>query len=88
MNDMKAAFELFIPKNQTTIKPIEMVRVFEKIGLDKSNQSVYNMVKSLDNTYNNELGLTFDEFMDKAAEYFNKRDTYEGISRIFSLFDI
>ena len=46
------------------------------------------MIKSLDNAYNNELGLTFDEFINQAADYFNKRDSYEGISRIFSLFDI
>ena len=45
------------------------------------------MVKSLDNTYNNEIGLTFEEFMDQAADYFNQRGTREGISRIFSLLD-
>ena len=45
------------------------------------------MIKSLDTTINNELGLTFEEFLNQAADYFNKRDTHEGISRIFSLFD-
>ena len=64
-----------------------MVQIFEKLGLDQSTTSIYNMVKHLDNTYNNELGLTFDEFMDQACDFFNKRDTYEGLSRIFALFD-
>lgn len=87
IHNIKVAFELFLQKNQSTIKPIEMLQVFEKIGLDKSNQSIYGMVKSLDNTYNNEIGLTFEEFMDQAADYFNQRGTREGISRIFSLLD-
>ena len=64
-----------------------MARVFEKIGLDRSKASIYAMVKSMDNDYNNELGLTFDEFMQNACDYFNKRDSYEGISRIFLLLD-
>ena len=28
---------------------------------------------------NNELGVTFDEFIEHAANYFNKRDSYEGL---------
>ena len=84
---MKEAFELFNSKNQSTIKPIEMLQVCERIGIEKSNPSFYEMLKNLDNTYNNELGLTFEEFINHAADYFNRRDTHEGISRIFSLFD-
>ena len=45
------------------------------------------MVKSFDTDYNNELGMTFDEFLDQACDFFNKRDSHEGISRIFQLFD-
>ena len=51
-------------------------------------RSIYQMVKSMETPYNNELGMTFDEFMDASANYFNVRDSHEGISRIFSLFDI
>ena len=61
--------------------------MFEKLGLDKSKPSIYQMVASLDTTYNNELGLTFDEFIDLASDFFNTRSTHEGISRIFLLFD-
>ena len=46
------------------------------------------MVKSMETPYNDELGMTFDEFIDASANYFNVRDSHEGISRIFSLFDI
>ena len=45
------------------------------------------MVKSLSNPENNELGLTFDEFLDAAATFFNQRESHEGLSRIFKLFD-
>ena len=64
-----------------------MCRTFEKLGMDASVPSIYRMVKHLSNDYNNELGMTFDEFMDQACDFFNQRDTYEGVSRIFSLFD-
>ena len=41
-----------------------MVRTFERLGLDRSKSSIYEMVKSLDTDYNNELGMTFEEFLD------------------------
>ena len=87
IDEIKQAFELFIPDKQTTVRPVDMCRVFEKLGMNQSMASIYNMVKFLDNSYNNELGLTFEEFMDQACDFFNQRDSHEGISRIFSLFD-
>ena len=64
-----------------------MVRTFERLGLDRSKSSIYEMVKSLDTDYNNELGMTFEEFLDQACDFFNNRNSHEGISRIFQLFD-
>ena len=87
IDEIRSAFELFIPDKQSTVKPVEMLRVFEKVGVDDRTRSIYEMVKSLDDAYNNELGLTFDEFIDHAANYFNERSSHEGISRIFRLFD-
>lgn len=45
------------------------------------------MIKHLSTHANNEKGLTFDEFIEQATDFFNERTTLEGIERIFLLFD-
>ena len=45
------------------------------------------MIKHLSTHVNNEKGLTFDEFIEQATDFFNERTTLEGIERIFLLFD-
>ena len=64
VDDIRQAFELFIPDKQSTVRPVDMVATFEKIGLDQSKSAIYEMVKSMDTTYNNEMGMMFDDFMD------------------------
>ena len=87
VEELKQAFELFIPDKQTTVKPIELLNCFERLGLDRTRKAIYNMVQSMSTDFNNELGVTFDEFIELAGNYFTKRDTHEGLSRIFMLFD-
>ena len=64
-----------------------MVKVFEKTGLNITSPSIFAMIKHMDTSANNEIGLTFDQFMNNAATYFSERRTKEGVSRIFKLFD-
>ena len=64
LDDIRQAFELFIPDKQSTVRPADMLTVFERVGLDEKTSCIYDMVKAMDTQYNNELGLTFDEFMD------------------------
>ena len=71
VEEIETAFNLFIDDKSMSVKPVDMVRCFEKIGLDQSKASIYAMIKSMDNAYNNELGITFDEFMSNACDYFN-----------------
>ena len=85
--EMRDAFELFIPKNETTIKPKEMVKVFEKLGYNETAKTIYNCVKSMDTGENNDQGLEFRDFLDKAQEYFNERKTEEQMWRIWLLYD-
>eukprot|EP00353_Schmidingerella_taraikaensis_P014158 CAMPEP_0185583192 /NCGR_PEP_ID=MMETSP0434-20130131/21372_1 /TAXON_ID=626734 ORGANISM="Favella taraikaensis, Strain Fe Narragansett Bay" /NCGR_SAMPLE_ID=MMETSP0434 /ASSEMBLY_ACC=CAM_ASM_000379 /LENGTH=166 /DNA_ID=CAMNT_0028202203 /DNA_START=6 /DNA_END=506 /DNA_ORIENTATION=- len=87
VDELRQAFELFIPDKQTTVKPYELLNCFERLGLNESRKAMYEMIQSMSTSVNNELGLTFEEFLDLAATYFNKRDTHEGLSRIFKLFD-
>ena len=63
--EMRDAFELFIPKNETTIKPKEMIKVFEKLGYNTSDPTIYNCIKSMD-TADYEAGLEFHDFLELA----------------------
>ena len=87
IEQLKEAFELFLSDKQSTVKPIELLQCFERLGFDQSRKALYGMVQSMCTDVNNELGVTFEEFLDQAANYFNNRDSHEGLSRIFLLFD-
>ena len=87
VNDIREAFELFLPVHTTTVKPGEMAQVFEKMGAKLFQPSIYAMIKSMDTPVNNEVGLTFEQFMDLSARFFSDRSTKEGVARIFMLFD-
>ena len=60
VNEIREAFELFLPAHQTTVKPGEMVKVFEKMGAGLVQPSIFAMIKSMDTPVNNEIGLTFE----------------------------
>ncbi len=64
-----------------------MLRVFEKLQLNVTQPSIFNMLKFMNTEDNNTKGLTFDQFIELATEYFNERHTQEGIERIFQLYD-
>ena len=70
-----------------TVKPREMLTVFEKIGTHLKQPSIYAMVKSMDSEENNAKGLDFEQFLTLSSEYFNDRSSQEGLARIFHLFD-
>jgi Ca2+-binding EF-hand superfamily protein len=56
------AFDLFDSKGKGLIHPVEMVRIFEKLRLDKERPSMYKMIQSMNTPENNQQGLTFDQF--------------------------
>ena len=59
MNDIKEAFNLFLPPNKITVKPSEMVEVFERMGENILQPSIFSMIKSLNTPANNKDGITF-----------------------------
>ena len=56
-----------------------MLYVFDKLGLEESKPSIYYMLKSMSTEDNNEHGVSFNQFLMHANEYFNERMTMQGL---------
>ena len=69
------------------MRPCDMERVFRSIAGEINKPAIYAMVKHMDTEANNAKGITFSEFMKQATDFFNERQTLEGVERIFMLFD-
>lgn len=70
-----------------TVKPADMLKVYEKLQSEINRNSFHEMLKFMDTEQNNVKGLTFEEFLDQATDFFNQLHTVEGVERVFSLFD-
>jgi len=81
------AFDLFDSKGKGKIFPVEMVKIFEKLKLDRDRPSMYKMVLSMNTPENNQEGITFDMFINYSMTYYGDRYTEEGVRHIFELFD-
>ena len=64
-----------------------MVKVFEKLGYNIFDPTIYNCIKSMDMAHLNDSGIEFRDFLDMAKDYFNQRTSDEGMWRIWRLFD-
>ena len=61
VNEIREAFELFLPPNCITVKPGDMVQVFETMDTRIFQPpSIFAMLKHMDTPHNNEVGLTFE----------------------------
>lgn len=64
-----------------------MLKVYDKLQSEINRNSFHEMLKFMDTEQNNVKGLTFEEFLDQATDFFNQLHTVEGVERVFSLFD-
>ena len=58
----------------------------QSLGFEKKNPTIYNMIADLD-THENADGINFENFLDAITDKLGNKETREGISRIFDLFD-
>ena len=85
--ELRAAFELFLADQpRDCLRPSELLEVFERMGLDADYASATDMLRFMVENQGDEF-MTFDRFMKSANDYFNERNTREGIERIYRLFD-
>jgi centrin-1 len=78
---------LFDSDGTGQIKPKDMIKTFERLGLHKEKPSIYKLILSMNTVDNNLEGLNFDQFMNLTIQYYSDRYTREGIKHIFELFD-
>ena len=69
------------------LDPLFMRAQFEKLGMDKDNPSIYNMICWMDNAYRNSIengkGISFNEFLEQAVFFFSQRHHEEGLRYIY-----
>ena len=58
----------------------------QSLGFEKKNPTIYNMIADLD-THENSQGINFENFLDAITDKLGNKESREGISRIFDLFD-
>lgn len=85
--ELKEAFDLFLSDKRQTVRPVDMLKVYEKLQAEINKSSFHEMLRFMNTEQNNLRGLTFDEFVEQATEFFNELHTAEGVERVFSLFD-
>ena len=86
---LQDCFDKFQSDNSTILKPKLMWDNFLKIGINKSHPSLYSMMCWITdaNEYSGTESMTFEEFIQYAAYFFDQRDREEGLKYIFELWD-
>merc|ERR1712050_537482 len=82
---MGEAFDLFDTDNSGAISVAEFLEAMTSIGLDKSHESVFNMIKELDVDGSGEI--EFEEFLDMMTAQLSAKNTRDEVEKVFKLFD-
>jgi Ca2+-binding EF-hand superfamily protein len=86
IEEIREAFALFDTDNSGRIDPKELKAAMQSLGFEKKNPTIYNMIADLD-THENSDGINFENFLDAITDKLGNKESREGISRIFDLFD-
>lgn len=88
IEEIKKGFDLFDVKGTGKILPSEMRETMEEMGLQDKNPMIYKLVCSLDiPQYNNQGGITFDEYVNAVDKTLSDNQSKEGIRDIFDFFN-
>jgi centrin-1 len=61
LEELKVTFDLFDEEGTGTIDPSEIQKILQELGLDKRNESVFHMIKELQNRGKS---INFDDFLE------------------------
>mmetsp|Transcript_7044 Transcript_7044/g.5008 ORF Transcript_7044/g.5008 Transcript_7044/m.5008 type:complete len:173 (+) Transcript_7044:31-549(+) len=86
IEEIREAFSLFDTDNSGVIDPKELKAAMKSLGFEQKNPTIYGMISDLD-TPENSAGINFDHFLDAITDKLGNKETRQGISRIFELFD-
>lgn len=61
LEELKSTFDLFDEESTGSIDPVEIQKILQELGLDKRNESVFQMILDLQGKGKN---INFDEFLE------------------------
>jgi Ca2+-binding EF-hand superfamily protein len=84
LEELKSTFDLFDEESTGSIDPVEIQKILQELGLDKRNESVFQMILDLQGKGKN---INFDEFLEVIYSKLGDTRTKEGLLKIFNLYD-
>lgn len=85
VEEIREAFNLFDTDGSGTIDPRELKAAMQSLGFDNKNPTVYQMIADLDRELSSVID--FEEFLDAITRKLGDKESRDGISKIFNLFD-
>ena len=85
IEELKEAFNLFDTEGKGAINPRDLKAAMQSLGFETKNPIIFSIISDMDT--GSEEGITFDAFLNILAGKLGDRQSKEGISRIFELFD-
>ena len=85
LEELKATFDLFDEEGKGQIDPSEIQKILQELGLDKRNESVFEMITNLQSRGKN---ITFDDFLEVIYNKLGDTRTKEGLMKLFQLYDV
>ena len=83
IEEIREAFSMFDTNGTGTIDPKELKAAMNSLGFEKKSPTVYEMISDLEG----EGEVNFEMFLDAISNKLGNRESKEGISKIFDLFD-
>ncbi len=84
IEEIREAFNLFDTDGSGTIDPRELKAAMQSLGFESKNPTIYQMIADLENEG---PSINFNTFLDAITSKLGDKETKEGISKIFALFD-
>ena len=83
IEELKEAFNLFDTEGKGVINPQDLRGAMQSLGFETKNPIIYNIIADMDSG----AEMTFEDFLNALGSKLGDRQSKEGISRIFELFD-
>mmetsp|Transcript_20505 Transcript_20505/g.49802 ORF Transcript_20505/g.49802 Transcript_20505/m.49802 type:complete len:166 (+) Transcript_20505:53-550(+) len=85
IDEIREAFNLFDTDGSGTIDPKELKAAMQSLGFESKNPTIYQMIADLDRESSG--AIDFEEFLDAITSKLGDKESKDGISKIFNLFD-
>lgn len=85
LDDLKTTFDLFDEEGTGIIDPSEIQKILQELGLDKRNESVFQMILDLQGRGKT---INYDDFLEVVYSKLGDTRSKEGLLKVFNLYDL